>query len=106
VTRILHLLALAAMMLSPIAMHGAQAARAPAEHHIASDDGHCGGTEPAPEDREQGRGADCALACSAMTGAGACVAAAARHRAIYDAAPAAFFAGTAPGSDPPPPRPA
>jgi hypothetical protein len=102
VNRILHLLALLAMMLSPIAMHGAAAA--PSQHHAASADPHCGGSGEAPDEEEQSRGADCALACSAMPGAGASLEAAAAHRTLYDAAPAAFFTGTAPGSDPPPPR--
>ena len=103
-SRILHLLALLALVLTPMAMHRAEAAPAAPQHHSASADGHCGGSEQAPDDRDQGRGADCALACSAMPGAGASLPAAAPHRTNYDAAPAAFFAGTAPGSDPPPPR--
>ena len=101
--RILHLLTLVALVLSPTAMHRAEAAPA-APHHVASADGHCGGTEQTPDDREQSRGADCALACSAMPGAGARIDAAPMPKAAYSAAPAAFFAGTAPGSDPPPPR--
>ncbi|HEX9932386.1 MAG TPA: hypothetical protein VGB08_06040 [Allosphingosinicella sp.] len=102
--RILHLLALIAMMLAPMAMHGAEAAPAPAEHHATSADAHCGGSDQAPDEGDKGRGADCALACSAMPGVGATLHAAAAHRTLYNAAPAAFFAGTAPGSDPPPPR--
>jgi hypothetical protein len=104
VNRILHLLALIAMMLAPMAMHGAEAAPSESQHHVASAAPHCGGSSEAPDEQEQSRGADCALACSAMPGAGASVLAAASHRTIYNVAPAAFFAGTAPGSDPPPPR--
>ena len=97
------MLALLALMLAPMAMHRAEAAPA-APHHAASADGHCAGSDSARGERDQGRGADCALACSAMPGAGAAVEASVPHRAAYAAAQSPFFAGTVPGSDPPPPR--
>ena len=102
-SRILHLLALVALVLTPMAMHRAEAAPAP-QHSMASADGHCGGSEQPPDENDRSRGADCALACSAMPGAGARIDAAPMPKSAYSAAPAAFFAGTAPGSDPPPPR--
>jgi len=104
VSRILHLLALLVLVLAPAAMHRADAAPAAPQHHMASADGHCGGSEQPPDENDRSRGADCALACSAMPGAGARIEAAPMPKRAYAAAPAAFFAGTAPGSDPPPPR--
>jgi hypothetical protein len=105
VSRLLHLLALVALMLAPASMHGAAAAPAVPHHGgqaMAAD--HCAGSEQQPEQERDGRAADCALACSAMPGAGAELAAAPLPTPAYDAAPAAFHTGTAPGSDPPPPR--
>ena len=106
-SRLVHLIALIALVLAPTAMHRADAAPTPASssHHGAAAADHCaGGTEQAPADDETQRTADCALACSAMAGAAAGFAAARLPSGGYDAVPAAFFAGTAPGSDPPPPR--
>lgn len=103
-SRILHLLALIALVLTPMTMHRAEATPAAPRHHEASANGHCGGSEQAPADRDQSRGADCALACSAMPGSGARIEPTAMPRAAYTPLPITFFAGTAPGSDPPPPR--
>ena len=103
-SRILHLLVLLELALTPTARHGAEAAPAAPQHQMASADGHCGGTLEAPDERDPGLGADCALACSAMPGSGARIDALPMPRPVYAAAPAPFFAGTAPGSDPPPPR--
>ncbi len=101
--RLLHLLALLAMMLAPMAMHGASAAAA-APHHQASAGEHCGDSAGRQDDTERGRSADCAIACSAMACASALVEPAPLPRAAFASAPSPFFAGTAPGSDPPPPR--
>jgi hypothetical protein len=103
VSRIVQLLALLALILAPMAVHRAEAAPA-APHHAASAEGDCGHSAPVPDEKDPSGSADCALACSAMPGAGAELCAAAPHRLSYAAARAAFFAGTAPGSDPPPPR--
>gem|GEM_PF-3550642 len=103
-SRILLLLALLALMLGPVAMNSAQAAPAAQQHHAPSADAHCTGGERSPDEQDRGRSADCALACSAMPCAGAELASEPLPRASYAAASAAFFAGTAPGSDPPPPR--
>jgi hypothetical protein len=98
------MLALVALMLGPLAMHRADAAPSAPELHAASADGHCGSEGQAPDDRDKGKGADCALACSAMPGAGAALEAAPLPSPSYSPARPSFFAGTAPGSDPPPPR--
>ena len=104
-TRLFQLLALAAMLLTPLGMHKAAAA-APAAHHAeeAMPAGHCGGSDEAPHDRNDGAAVECALGCSAIAGASAALPADAAPPAPYLAAPAPFFAGTAPGADPPPPR--
>lgn len=100
-SRFLHLLALVALLLAPLSMHRAEAAPL---HPSATPAGHCAGSEQAPEEHDQDRSADCALACSAMPSAGDALAALALPRPAFAAALASFFAGTAPGSDPPPPR--
>ncbi len=92
------------MMLAPMAMHGAPAAAPAGGHHAAAEADHCGGSDQRSDEGDRGRSADCAIACSAM----ACGAAFAEPdplpRAAFAAAATPFFAGTAPGSDPPPPR--
>ncbi len=102
--RILHFLALLALMLAPVAMHGADAA--PSAPHHAAATGHCPGGEQQPRQNESDRGsaADCALACSAMPGSGSAVAPALMPRSAYAALRTALLAGIVPGSDPPPPR--
>ena len=90
------------MMLAPMAMHGVQAA-APA-HHAAAEAGHCGGSGERQDDGDRGRSADCAIACSAMTGGSQLSEPAPPPRAAFVAALTSFVAGTASGSDPPPPR--
>jgi hypothetical protein len=105
VLRILHLLALLAMMLAPAAMHAAPAAAASLAHHATAEAAHCGGDgAERQDDKERGRSADCAIACSAMPCGTALAAPPAMPRASFLAAPSSFSTGTAPGSDPPPPR--
>lgn len=103
VKRFIQFLALLALILAPAALHRAEAL----PHHVpaATDSDHCGGSrQPVDEDRRERNAADCAMACSAMPGACAQVEAAPSPASPYLALPAPFFAGTAPGSDPPPPR--
>ena len=105
--RLLHLFALLAMMLAPMAMHGAPAAAASAPspgHHSAGEAAHCGGSGQREEQKEKGRSADCAIACSAMPCASHLSEPLSLPRAGFAATLSPFFAGTAPGSDPPPPR--
>ncbi|HEY0012465.1 MAG TPA: hypothetical protein VGB79_06380 [Allosphingosinicella sp.] len=102
--RFLHFLALLAMMLAPMAMHGAPAAAAAPAHHAVAEAPHCAGSGEGQDERERGRSADCAIACSAMTGGSQLAEPAAPPRADFLAALNSFVAGTAPGSDPPPPR--
>jgi hypothetical protein len=101
---LLHLLALLAMMLAPMAMHGAPAAAAAPAHHNAAEAPHCADSREGQDERERGRSADCAVACSAMTGGTQLSEPAPPPRAAFLAALTSFVAGTAPGSDPPPPR--
>ena len=98
------MLALLAMMLAPAAMHRAEAA--PASHHeMAAPAGHCAdGPGQQRDDGDRGRSADCAIACSAMPSTAGLAAPAELPRAPFGASLSPFFAGTAPGSDPPPPR--
>ena len=102
--RLLYLLALVAMMFAPMAMHGAPAAAAAPAHHAAAEAPHCAGTGEGQDEKERGRSADCAIACSAMTGGSQLSEPAPPPRAAFVAALTSFLAGTAPGSDPPPPR--
>jgi hypothetical protein len=103
VTRLLHLFALVAMALASVTMHGAPASAA-APHHRAAQAGHCGDSEQSGQDRDRSRSADCALACAALPCATAAAMPAPLPRLLFTRAPEPFFAGTAPGSDPPPPR--
>jgi hypothetical protein len=102
VGRILHILALIALVLSPPAMHGAEAAASSAHHASVAVD--CHGKPQRPDDRERGSSADCAIACSAMPCAAAAFASGDPPRPAYSVVLMPVFAGTAPGSDPPPPR--
>jgi len=104
VRRLLHLLALIATTLAPMAMHGAPAAAAAPAHHAIAEAPHCGGAGEGQDEKERGRSADCAIACSAMTGGTQLSEPAPPPRAAFLAALNSFVAGTAPGSDPPPPR--
>jgi hypothetical protein len=89
------------MMLAPMAMHGAKAATAP--HHAAVAE-HCGDAGERQDDRDRGRSADCAIACSAMPSGTVLAEPVAAPRAAFAGSPSLFFTGTAPGADPPPPR--
>lgn len=103
-TRFVHLLAFLALLFAPPAMHRADAATAAPHHQTAAPAGHCDGSGQVPADESGGQAADCALACSAMPGACAALAVSPAPRSAYALGRAAFFAGTVPGSDPPPPR--
>lgn len=102
--RLLHLLALIAMMLAPMAMHGAPAVAAAPAHHGAAQAPHCAGSGEGQDEKERGRSADCAIACSAMAGGSQLSGPAPPPRAAFVAMLSSFVAGTALGSDPPPPR--
>ncbi len=103
VGRILHILALIALVLSPLAMHRAEAAPV-ASHHAAAAEADCHGQPQRPDDHDRSTSADCAIACSAMPCIAEGIAAKDSVAPVYALAPAKAFVGTAPGSDPPPPR--
>lgn len=103
VGRILHIVALIALVLSPLAMQRAEAAPTPAHHEVAGET-DCHGKPQRPDDGKRGGSVDCAIACSAMPCAAAVLAAGEPLRPGYSFALLPVFAGTAPGSDPPPPR--
>jgi len=103
VGRIFHFLALIALSLSPLAMHRAEAAR-DTSHHAAAAEGDCHGKPQRSDDHDRSKSADCAIACSAMPCIAAGIAAKDVVAPVYAVAPTRAFIGSAPGSDPPPPR--
>ena len=108
VIALVRLLVVLALLLAPFGMSGrhggALAAPTPTGHHAEAPDGHCAGEKSEKPGDKRSASADCAIACSAMPETGGALEASATIRPAYADAPATFFAGTAPGSDPPPPR--
>ena len=102
--RLLTLLALVALAVSPFGRMAAAEAMAVPEHRMTAAAGHCD-EQPAPEDRTHPAGIDCLVACAAMAAA-AEVAVPAAH--VVAAEPQATtlpdFIGLHPEAEPPPPR--
>lgn len=105
--KILPLLAVLALLFAPLRMWGGGEAVAMPGHEAQAVAGeHCPPPpQQAPDNGQRPVGVDCMVGCAAT----ACGAAVALERgegraAAYDSFAPTFFAGTAPGSDPPPPR--
>jgi hypothetical protein len=92
------------MAFAPMAMHGAPARAATSAHHVEAGTPHCAGGSDRQDQTERGRAADCAIACSAMPERTHLCQPAPLPCPAFAAALSAFVAGSAPGSDPPPPR--
>lgn len=102
----LSLLAMFALLIAPLRMFGGGEAMAIPHHAPAASAGeHCPPAQDEPDESQPSAAIDCMIACAAMTGAGPAPGAAAPGPApSYAVFRPLFFAGTAPGSDPPPPR--
>jgi hypothetical protein len=98
--RLLRLLILVAMALTPLRMTGVAPAMArpatAAMHHCVD--------PPAPADHRPASQIDCMIACAALPATDLVLAAVALPAVLQRPSPIAFAPGIAPGADPPPPR--
>ena len=105
-SRLLQLLTLVAMLLMPLAMAKQGHAVAATPHHaMAADAGHCTDSTPEQDERGSKSSAECLMACAALPGTEAPLAAeriAPRPSLITP--PARTIAGLSPEAETPPPR--